>query len=333
MTHAATAKRGRIAAVRDVVGKTMDGIVTDRVTGLAAEVAFFAIVSLPALLLAVIGTLGYFHSVVGQGNINDIQNTIAEAAGQVLRPSTVEDTVRPILRDVLGGGRAEAVSIGFLVSLWSGSRAMSTYMDAITIAYDLEGRRSWLTKRVLAYVLFAGAVFVGIVLLPLLVVGPNLVQEAVRDVPGGWAETLVTAAYWPVVVVLSIVSIASLYHVATPVRMPWRRDLPGAMLALLIWTGGSLLLRFYLATVPDSAYGSLGAPVAVLLWLYVTALAVLIGAEFNSAVHKVWPGFEHQRPDWLGGPQRLVERTLGLHFGEDGDKRDEDKPKPDRAPV
>ncbi|MDX6285345.1 MAG: rane protein [Frankiales bacterium] len=306
----------------------MDGIVTDRVTGLAAEVAFFAIVSLPALLLAVIGTLGYFHSLVGQGNITDIQNTIADAASKVLRPSTVNDTVRPILRDVLTGGRAEAVSIGFLVSLWSGSRAMSTYMDAITIAYDLEGRRSWLTKRVLAYVLFAGAVFVGIVLLPLLVVGPTLLQDAVRNVPGGWAETVVIAAYWPVVALASVSSITTLYHVATPVRTPWRRDLPGALLALLIWIGGSVLLRFYLASVPDSAYGSLGAPVAVLLWLYVTALAVLIGAEFNSAVNKVWPGREHQRPDWLGGPQRLVERTLGLHFGED-----EDKPKPDRASV
>jgi membrane protein len=306
----------------------MDGIVTDRVTGLAAEVAFFAILSLPALLLAVIGTLGYFHSVVGQGNINDIENTIVDAARQVLSRSTVDGTVRPIIHDVLGGGRADAASIGFLVSLWSGSRAMSTYMDAITIAYDLEGRRSWLTKRVLAYLLFAGAVFVGIVLLPLLVIGPQLLQQAVHGAPGGWAETVVSAAYWPVVALMSVASIASLYHVATPVRTPWRRDLPGAVLALTIWVGGSLLLRFYLATVPDSAYGSLGAPVAVLLWLYVTALAVLIGAEFNSAVSKVWPGREHQRPDWLGGPQRLVERTLGLHWGED-----EDKPKPDHASV
>jgi membrane protein len=246
----------------------------------------------------------------------------------VLSRSTVDGTVRPIIHDVLGGGRADAASIGFLVSLWSGSRAMSTYMDAITIAYDLEGRRSWLTKRVLAYLLFAGAVFVGIVLLPLLVIGPQLLQQAVQDAPGGWAETLVSAAYWPVVALLSVSSIATLYHVATPVRTPWRRDLPGAVLALAIWVGGSVLLRFYLANVPDSAYGSLGAPVAVLLWLYVTALAVLIGAEFNSAVSKVWPGRGHQRPDWLGGPQRLVERTLGLHWGED-----EDKPKPDRASV
>jgi membrane protein len=328
VTGGAIDKPGRLASIGTVVSKTMDGIVTDRVTGLAAEVAFFAIVSLPALLLAVIGTLGYFHSIVGQGNINDIENTIIDAARQVLSRSTVDGTVRPIIHDVLGGGRADAASIGFLVSLWSGSRAMSTYMDAITIAYDLEGRRSWLTKRVLAYVLFAGAVFVGIVLLPLLVIGPQLLQQAVQNAPGGWAETLVSAAYWPVVALMSIASIATLYHVATPVRTPWRRDLPGAVLALAIWVGGSVLLRFYLASVPDSAYGSLGAPVAVLLWLYVTALAVLIGAEFNSAVSQVWPGRAHQRPDWLGGPQRLVERTLGLHWGED-----EDKPKPDRASV
>jgi membrane protein len=97
------------------------------------------------------------------------------------------------------------------------------------------------------------------------------------------------------------------------------------VLALLIWIGGSLLLRFYLGSSvhQGSAYGSLGAPVAVLLWLYVTALAVLIGAEFNSAFNKVvsnrWPAHSTPRPDWLGRPQRMVERTLGLRGPDDPD--------------
>ena len=85
--------------------------------------------------------------------------------------------------------------------------------------------------------------------------------------------------------------LTSLYHVSVPVRTPWRRDLPGAAVALVIWIVGSVLLRIYLDTSVDStsAYGSLAAPIAVLFWLYVTALAVLIGAGLNAVVDKLWP--------------------------------------------
>src|SRR3954447_9757902 len=249
----------RFAPVGRGASRTLDGIINHRITGLAAEAAFFALLSLPPLVLAVVGTIGYFHGLIGADNILTLQDDIARGARTVLSPGTVNGTVMPIVGDVLNGGRAEAVSIGFLISLWSGSRAMSTYMDAITIAYDLEGRRSWLTKRALAYLLYAGAVLVGIVILPLLVIGPKLAERALHHGVGGAAHLVVATAYWPIVIVLSIASLATLYHLAVPVRTPWRKDLPGAVLALLIWLGGSIVLRLYLgATVhPGSAYGSL----------------------------------------------------------------------------
>ena len=324
--------RRRFPPVGRIAGRTLDGMIADRVTGLAAEAAFFGLLSLPPLLLAVVGTIGYFHGVMGPDTINEIQLDIARGARKVLSEGTVQNTVMPIVRDALKGGRADAVSIGFVLSLWSGSRAMSTYMDAITIAYDLEGRRSWLTKRVLAYLLYAGGVIVGIVILPLLAIGPHVVERAVRHGAGGASHLLVTAAYWPVVLLLSIASLTTLYHLAVPVRTPWRRDLPGAVLALLIWLGGSVLLRLYLsATVkPGSAYGSLAAPVAVLLWLYVTAVAVLIGAELNSAVATVWPSHGQPRPDWLGRPQRMVERRLGLRGPDPPHSADQPVPASDR---
>ncbi|MFL6240787.1 MAG: YihY/virulence factor BrkB family protein [Actinomycetes bacterium] len=323
----------RLAPVGRVAGRTLDGMINHRISGLAAEAAFFALLSLPPLVLAVVGTIGYFHGLIGTDNITSLQNDIARGARTVLRPSTVNDTVMPIVRNVLNGGRAEAVSIGFLISLWSGSRAMSTYMDAITIAYDLEGRRSWLTKRVLAYGLYAGAVLVGIVVLPLLVIGPKLAERAAHHAIGSAASLLVTLAYWPFVVLFSIAALTTLYHLATPVRTPWRRDAPGAVLALLIWLGGSIVLRLYLdATVHEgSAYGSLAAPVAVLLWLYVTALAVLIGAEFNSALMHASPARGKPRPDFLGRPQRVVERRLGLRGPDAPDAPEQPElPAPDR---
>ena len=102
---------------------------------------------------------------------------------------------------------------------------------------------------------------------------------------------MIGVAYWPVVIIVSIVFLTSLYHVSVPVRTPWRRDLPGAFLALVIWVVGSVLLRVYLDTSVDrnSAYGSLAAPIAILFWLYITALAVLIGAGLNAVVDRTWP--------------------------------------------
>src|SRR3954451_2028085 len=323
----------RLATVGRVVGRTLDGMINHRITGLAAEAAFFALLSLPPLVLAVVGTIGYFHGLIGADNILTLQDDIRRGARTVLTPGTVNDTVMPIVRDVLNGGRADAVSIGFVISIWSGSRAMSMYMDAITIAYNLEGRRSWLTKRFLAYVLYAGAVLVGIIVLPLLVIGPKLAQRAIGQGLGDASHAVVTATYWPFVVLFSIAALTTLYHLATPVRTPWRRDLPGAVLALMIWLGGSVLLRLYLgSTVHEgSAYGSLAAPVAVLLWLYVTALAVLIGAEFNSAVTYMWPARTRARSDFLGRPQRIVERRLGLRGPDDETPRDPTVPTSDRV--
>jgi membrane protein len=97
--------------------------------------------------------------------------------------------------------------------------------------------------------------------------------------------------YWPVVIVLSIVFLTTLYHVSVPVRSPWIEDVPGALVALAMWVLGSFLLRIYLTSTVEgpTIYGSLAAPVAVLLWIGVSAFAVLVGAAVNAAIDRVWP--------------------------------------------
>ncbi|MGH8869948.1 MAG: YihY/virulence factor BrkB family protein [Actinomycetes bacterium] len=257
-----------------------------RVTGLAAEAAFFALVSLPPLLLGLVGTLGYFTNLFGSETVESVRRTILTAATTVLAERRVDEVVAPTLDSVLGGGRPDIISVGFLIALWAGSRALNVYVDTITIAYGLSGHRGIIRTRVLSFSLYLVGLVLGIILLPLVVAGPDLVDRAVPD-----AASWLLLLYWPVVVLLSVVFLTSLYHLSVPVRTPWVRDLPGAVLALLIWVLGSVLLRGYLtATVTGSdAYGSLGAPVAVLFWLYVTAIAILIGAALNSEVDRLWP--------------------------------------------
>jgi len=257
-----------------------------RILGLAAEAAFFTLLSVPPLLLSLIGLLGYVDAWTGADSIHSLENNILEASRTVLSDKGVKEIAEPILHDVMAGGRPDVISIGFLFALWSGSRAVNVFIDTITVMYGLDGVRGIVKTRIMAFLLFIVALLIGSVALPLMVAGPDAV---VRIVP--WSATLVQVLYWPVVLVLSVVFLTTLYHVSVPVRSPWIEDVPGALVALAMWVVGSLLLRIYLTHTIEGAtiYGSLAASVAVLLWIGVSAFAVLVGAAVNAAIDRVWP--------------------------------------------
>ena len=129
--------------------------------------------------------------------------------------------------------------------------------------------------------------------IPLVLAGPTLVDKVIPA-----RLDFLNSLYWPVVVVLCICFLATLYHVSVPVRTSWRYNLPGATLTMIIWIFGSYLLRWVLtATAGESTsiYGPLAAPIIVLLWLYLLSIAVLIGAAVNAAFDRVWPESETAR--------------------------------------
>jgi len=262
------------------------------VTGLAAEAAFFALLSLPPLVIGLVGTMGHFRGALGESTIIEIRSWVIDKAGTVLTGPAVDSVVVPLVDDVIKGGRVDIVSISFLISLWAGSRALNVYVDTITIAYGLSGIRGIVRTRVRAFILYLVGILMMIVVIPLLMAGPTLVRRAL---PG--AAGLVQVLYWPVVVILSILFLALLYHMSVPVRTSWWREVPGAVVALVIWILGSVLLRFYLAGSMSgvSVYGSLAASIALLAWLYVAALAVLIGAALNAEIDKIWPSADTAR--------------------------------------
>ncbi|MFF4820526.1 YihY/virulence factor BrkB family protein [Kitasatospora sp. NPDC001309] len=273
----------------DLVKDTTNTCVEYRVTGLAAEAAFFTLLSIPPLLLGLAATLGYLDGFLGAGTIERLKHDIVSASGTVLSDSSVNEVVKPLLSQVFDQARPDLISIGFLLSLWSGSRALYIFIDTITVMYGLDGKRGIVKTRLLSLGLYLGALVIGSLVLPLLMAGPGLVENAV---PG--AAGLVGAAYWPVAILLLIVSLTTLYHLAVPVSTPWREDIPGALVALVVLVFCSVGLRLYLVSSVEgpSVYGSLAAPVAVLLWIFVVALAVLIGAAMNAAIDRRWPTLE-----------------------------------------
>lgn len=269
-----------------LVKDTVNSCIEYRILGLAAEAAFFSLLSVPPLLLSLIGLLGYVDDWTGTDSISSLEANLLDAARTVLSDKGVRQIAQPILDDVMKGGRPDVISVGFLFALWSGSRAVNVFIDTITVMYGLDGVRGIVKTRLVAFALFVAALLIGSVALPLMVAGPDAV---VRIVP--WSTTVVQVLYWPVVIILSIAFLTTLYHVSVPVRSPWIEDVPGALVALAMWVLGSFLLRIYLQSTIEGAtiYGSLAAAVAVLLWIGVSAFAVLVGAAMNAAIDRVWP--------------------------------------------
>lgn len=264
---------------------TVNSCMEYRVLGLAAEAAFFTLISIPPLLLGLIGSLGYLDW-IGADTIETLRQNVLDASATVLSDKGVDQLARPLIDDVIRGGGPDVISLGFALALWSGSRAVNVFIDTITVMYGLDGRRGIVKTRLLSFFLYLVALVIGAVALPLMVAGPDAVLRLTPQ-----AEGVISACYWPVVLLLSIVFLTTLYHVSVPVRSPWREDIPGALVALVMWVLGSFLLRLYLTSTVEgpTIYGSLAAPVAVLLWIGVSAFAVLVGAAVNAAIDHVWP--------------------------------------------
>jgi membrane protein len=291
--------------LRWLVATTFRICLKHRVTGLAAEIGFFALLSLPPLVLGLAGTLGYFTGVIGANTVDHFRNSVIDLARHALSDQTVADTIIPTLNETLNGGRADVISVGFLLALWSGSRALNVTIDTISIMYGLGGRRGILATRALSFSLYVVGLVVAIVLLPLLIGGPEFFELAL---PGrlSWLGPM----YWPIVALGSVGSLTTLFWIALPVPNSWWRGVPGATLSLGGAVLGSYALRLIISwsVGGSSIYGPLTAPIVVLIWLYTLAIVMLIGAAFNAATDRRWPYRQDDRT--LDGiPVQSVEST------------------------
>ncbi|CAA9390948.1 MAG: Inner membrane protein YihY, formerly thought to be RNase BN [uncultured Nocardioides sp.] len=270
-----------------IIVTTVGSCMRHRVTGLAGEAAFFAVLSVPPLIFAMAGAIGFVSDQFSAAQVEDVRNAVLELSRQALTEKAVNSIIRPTIDKVLEGGRYDVISIGFVLALWSGSRALNVFVDTITIMHGLGGHRGIVATRALSFVLYALAMVTGAVSIPLVVAGPSLVDHVLPE-----RLDALSALYWPIVIVVCVCFLATLYHVSVPVRTSWRFNLPGACFSLFCWVAGSYVLRWVLtvtAAESRSIYGPLAAPIAVLLWLYLLAIAVLIGAAVNAAFDTVYP--------------------------------------------
>ncbi len=258
-----------------------------RVTGLASEAGFFALLSFPPLILGLFGGVGYIGRWLGEVTVESVTHEIATYAERFLTPSIIQQLLLPTVTDVFANGRFELLSLGFLLSLWSGSRALNVFVDTISIMYGQSGVRGIVRTRALSFSLYIFTLLGGVVLIPLVLIGPTLLGELLPD-----RLDFLVRLYWPTVTILVVASVTTLFHISTPRRSPWLRDLPGAVLTLVLWALASWLVRGVVGASLSggtSIYGPLSTPIVLLIWLYFVAIAVLIGAAFNAASLRLKP--------------------------------------------
>lgn len=304
-----------VVAAAQVCWRALGKAWHDRILGMSAESAFWQLLSLPSLLIALLGLLGYGARWLGDGAVNEIRNWALATAAKVVTPRVVDQVVAPMVSQVLDHHRGEVIGLGSLIALWSGSSATATFVNTITIAYGQRDLRGAVRSRLVALRLYLFTVLAGAVVLPAVVLGPGALDDLF---PESWHDAVhdvIHALFWPVLAVIVFTGISTFYHLATPRRLRWRRAFPGAAFALTLFLVISYGLQVYISDIATRmlVYSTLAAPILTLMYFYGLAFAVLLGAEFNAALEERWPRGTKPRPtDWL----RRVRRNHQRHVEE-----------------
>src|SRR3954447_6186403 len=292
------ARKGPWRLVTRTFAKAWEGNVFSE----AAEAAFWQTLSLPPLLLGLLGSLGFVGEWFGQDVVAAVHDRIITFSRTIFSTNAVQEIIEPTVNSILTVGKGEIVSVGFVISLWAGSSAMSSFVDAITVAHDQYGVRNEVWQRIFALLLYLCGLVILVVGLPLLALGPDVLPKLF---PLPWRNEIsywVNAFYYPVLAVLLVLALATLYKLALPRKLPWHRGLPGAVLAMIVFLLSSIGLRIYISWITSTGYtyGALATPIAFLLFAFFIGLAIVIGAYFNAAMQEMWPArmTRRQRRKW-----------------------------------
>lgn len=277
---------------RKIVGRTLSKAWGDSLFGMSSQAAFWCALSTAPLLLALLGMTGYVVQwFFPPGTINAVKDQVDLFLNTIFNEEVAQNLVGNTVQTILSNGQADVVSIGLVISLWAGSSAMSAFVESITIAYCQHEVRHPVVERFFALGLYLIALAAGIVLLPLLAIGPDYLPELFPDDWHDRVATIVNLAYYPFVIIGLIFMLTLLYKVAPKHKHPWHRGIPGAFVAAAVFMVASFGLRLYLSYVYSHGltYGALATPITFLLFYYFVSMAIVIGAQFNNATLEYYP--------------------------------------------
>ncbi|WP_419221565.1 YihY/virulence factor BrkB family protein [Gordonia sp. CPCC 206044] len=290
--------------IHRLVWRTIKKSWDDGIVGWAAQAAFWQALSLPPLVLGLLGSVGYIAGWFGPDTVEVIHGRIISFADRTFSENVVSDIIAPTVDNVLGRGRVGVVSVAFVISLWAGSSAVSCFVASIVRAHDQHQVRNPVWQRFFALFLYIGFLVVSVFLLPLVALGPNYLHEIVPESWDPLITNLIDYGYFPFVAALLLIVLTTLYHLALPNPLPWHRLVGGAIVAGIFFWVASYILRIYLTALARAGYtyGALATPIAFLLFTFFLGFAIVVGAEFNAAMQSMWPAkpsTSTQVRDWV----------------------------------
>ena len=300
----------------EVAWRTITRAWDDSIFSKSATAAFWQTLSLPPLLLALLGSIGFVGGWFGPNTTDVIHERIISFSRRTFSPNVVDQIIEPMVEDVLAQGRGAIVSFGFILTLWAGSSAMSTFVDSIVEAHGQKDSRNPVWQRIFALLLYILFLVTSVLVLPLVALGPTIIGSALPDPWVDVGARLIDFLYYPVVGLLLLVGLTTLYKLALHKTLPWHRLLGGALLAGMFFMAASAVLRRYLNWAANSgySYGALATPIAFLLFTFFLGFAIVLGAEFNATIQEFWPARAtrmEQVKEWLAS-----QAENGLDIGE-----------------
>ena len=264
--------------IHRVMVRTVTEFVDDEMSTYASALAYQMLFSLFPFILFLIALIGFLH-------LPDFFSWLRLQSELVLPPQALEQ-VNPVI-DQLQQSKGGLLSVGIVIALWTASAGVRLMMSAMNAAYDVvEGRPAW--KRFpLSIIYTIGIAGMLLIAAALMVLGPQVMGWIAAQV--GVEEFIVTVwtiARWPVVVILMMVAVALIYYVMPDVKQEFRFITPGSVLAVVVWILASVGFGLYVKTFADynAMYGSIGAIIVLLLYFYISAAVLLLGAEMNAVI-------------------------------------------------
>ncbi len=269
---------------RELFKRTGNEVLSDNLLDLAAELAYYFFLALfPALLFLV--------AVISFVPVDNLMNTIMATLGRVAPGevlSIVREQVLKIAEDKNGG----LLTLGMLGTLWSVSSGVTAIITTMNQVYDIQEGRPWWRVRLIAVGLTIALTVFVVVSFVLVLVGPTLGEKVAVWFHLGPAFTLTwKTVQWPVVFALIATAIAIVFYYAPDAEQEWVWITPGSLLATALWVLVSLGFKLYVAKFAtyNATYGAIGGVIVLMLWFYVSAFAILVGAELNAEIEHASP--------------------------------------------
>ena len=268
----------------EILKRTIREAMADNIMGMSAQLSYYFFFALFPALLLLIAIASYFP-------VQTLVDEVFKAMSGFAPPEALR-IITDQIQKIREAKPAGLLTFGVATALWSSSSAMTAIINTLNSAYDIEEGRPWWKVQLTAILLTIGVALFILISFALVIVGPTLAEKVADWVHMGAAfEWTWKIVQWPVVIALACTGIAMIYYFAPDAEQDWVWLTPGSIVSTILWLLTSLAFKYYVVNISSYAatYGALGGVIVLMLWFYISGLAILFGAEMNAEIEHASP--------------------------------------------